>query len=438
MSAVAELQRLLRGSGFRRLAATRLLSQLGDGMFQAGLASILFFDPTKQPSASGIALGFLLLLAPFTLIGPFVGPLIDRWQRQRIILVGNLVRLGLSGLLGYLMIIEAPDAALYVVALLTLSLNRFLLAAMTAAIPRVVADEDLLAANSLLPTLGTLAAVVGAGIGVVVTFLVPGLSDDLQPIAALAFAAVTFGASSWAATTIGRRELGPVNPLDAAHLREHLRDLVHGLRSGAVYLTRRVTPLHALLIMAAQRFLFGLMFVASILISRSILGGDDISDGGLGGFSTVLAAAALGFVLAAVVTPALGHRISRHRWVVICLIVGAAGQGLLARSSATTALLIAAVIVSFAVQGAKIAVDTIIQRDTEDQVRGRAFTLYDMAYNVALMASAAVCAIVLPDDGYSSAIMTVSAVAYLLLALAYALAPKEPRPVSARTDSSTT
>ncbi|MCJ7826757.1 MAG: MFS transporter, partial [Demequinaceae bacterium] len=209
MSAIAELRHLLRGSGFRRLAGARLLSQLGDGMFQAGLASLLFFDPTKETSAAGIALGFLLLLAPFTFVGPFVGPLIDRWQRQRILLVGNLVRLVLAGVLAYLMVIDGPNPLIYVVALVTLSLNRFLLAAMTAAIPRVVADDDLLTANALLPTLGTLAALLGAGVGVVVTFFAPGLPEHLQSLSALSLAGVTFGLSSWATSTIGRRELGP-------------------------------------------------------------------------------------------------------------------------------------------------------------------------------------------------------------------------------------
>ncbi len=429
MSAVAELRHLFRGAGFRRLAGARLLSQLGDGMFQAGLASLLFFDPTSQPSAGRIALGFLLLFAPFTIVGPFVGPLIDRWQRQRILLVGNLIRLFLAGLLGYLMVVNGPDALIYVAALIALSINRFLLAAMTAAIPRVVADEDLLTANALLPTMGTLASLVGAGIGVIVTFFAPGLRDNLQAMAALLLAGVTFAISSLVTSTIGRHDLGPLEPLDAARLREHLRDLVNGLRSGAVYLVRRVTPLHALIVMGAQRFLYGLMFVASILISRSILLNPGSADDGLGKFGLVLMAAGCGFGLAAVVTPALGYRVSRHRWVVACLLVGAAGQGLLALSSSAAALLTAAVVVSFAVQGAKIAVDTIVQRDTEDAVRGRAFTLYDMAYNLALMAAAGVCAFVLPNSGYSVAVMAIAAVGYVVLAVAYAVAPTEPRPV---------
>ena len=437
MSAVSELRHLLRGSGFRRLTGTRLLSQLGDGMFQAGLATLLFFDPTQAATASDIALGFVVFFAPFTIVGPFVGPFIDRWQRQRIILVGNLARLVLAGLLGCLMVVDGPDAWIYVVAVLTLSINRFLLAAMTAAIPRVVSDDDLLTANALLPTLGTLSALVGGGVGLAVTFVAPGLEgkENLQSLAALSLAGITFGLSSWASTLIKRRELGPAYPLDPRQLHEHVADLVRGLRSGAAYLARRVTPLHALLIMAAHRFLYGLLFVASILISRSILAspGDD----GLDEFGVVVAFAAVGFGLAAVLTPALKPRVSRHSWVVLCLLVGAAGQGLVAFSSSAWALLTAAGVLSFAVQGGKIAIDTIVQRDTDDGVRGRAFTLYDMAYNVALIASAGVCALVLPDDGYSVVVMGATAAAYPLLALAYGLAPREPRPVPTDRASST-
>ncbi len=436
MSALRDLRHLLRGSGFRKLAATRLVSQLGDGMFQAGLATLLFFDPTRQSSAADIALGFVLLLGPFTLVGPFVGPLIDRWQRQRILVWSNLVRLGLAGILWATTALDGPGWVLYAAALVTLSLNRFLLAAMTAAIPRVVADEDLLTANSLLPTLGTLAAALGGAIGVVVSFFAPGIAEDQRSMAALIASGVVFGIASWTTTAIKRRELGPVDPFDSGHLREQFGDLVRGLREGARYLAQRRTPAHALVVMAAQRLLYGLMFVAAIIISRNLLA--PAGEGGLGQFGVVLAFAAIGFGLAAILTPALGPWIPRHRWIVLCLLVGAAGQALLALSSERWALLGAAVIVSFAVQGGKIAVDTIVQRDTEDDVRGRAFTLYDMAYNVAFVSSAGIAALVLPDSGYSRVVMASVVAAYLAIAALYAAAPSEPRPLSPASTASDT
>ncbi len=106
----------------------------------------------------------------------------------------------------------------------------------------------------------------------------------------------------------------------------------------------------------------------------------------------VLVFAAVGFGLAAMLTPALGPRFRATGGSSGACVVGAGGQALLAVSSERWALFGAAVVVSFAVQGGKIAVDTIVQRDTEDDVRGRAFTLYDMAYNVAFVSSAGIAA----------------------------------------------
>lgn len=432
MSVIRDLRHLLRGEGFRKLAVTRLLSQFADGMFQAGLASLLFFDPTRQSGAPQIALGFFLLLAPFTVIGPFVGPLVDRWHRQRIVLVGNLIRVALTVVVGVTMAVGGWDGLIYAGALGVLSLNRFLLAALAAAIPRVVDDEDLLTANSILPTLGTLAAILGGAIGVALSRVGGGVGDDPLAVIALGAAAATFAASSWTATRIGRRELGPVHPLDPGQLRERFADLARGLREGARYLTQRVTPAQALLVMAVQRFLYGLVFVAAILIARNLLADPADADAGLAAFAGVLVFAGVGFGLAAILTPTLGPWVSRHTWVVWCCVIGAAGQVVLAISASAAALYVGAAVVSFAVQGGKIAVDTIVQRDTEDSVRGRAFILYDMAYNIAFVSSAAFAALILPDSGYSRAVMVGLVVAYLIVAALYAAAPRTPLPLPTR------
>lgn len=428
MSFARDLKRLWRAPGFRHLAYVRLLSQGGDGMFQVGIAAAFFFDPTMATTPEAIAAGFAVLLAPFTIVGPFVGPLIDRWQRQRILVVGNLVRLALVGGICLLLMVDAATWTLYVSALLTLSVNRFLLAAMTAGLPRVVDAEDLLAANAVLPTLGTVAAAVGGAVGGLVTFIAPQATDAGLAFAALAGSGVAFGLASWATVLIGRRALGPEHPLERLRLGAQVRELGAELRAAVRYLHARVTPFQALGVMAAQRLLYGIMFVASILISREVLGDPDRPEEALGRFTIVVGFAAVGFGLAAVLTPVFKERFSRHAWIVLCLVIGAAGQALLAVSPQPWALLSAAVIVSFAVQGGKIAVDTIVQRDTEDEVRGRAFTLYDMAYNVAFIASAVIGGLVLPDDGYSRAVMAGVVVAYLVVAAVFARAPRRASP----------
>jgi MFS family permease len=369
-----------------------------------------------------------------------VGPLIDRWPRQRIIMYGNLTRLVLVAGIATTLANHGPLWLLYALALATLSINRFLLASMTAGLPKVVARDELLVANSTLPTLGTVAAILGGLIGAVVTFVVPTATDIDQSFAALTGAVVMMGLSSATATRLKKKQLGPEAPLEAFSFWLQVRELGVELAEGFTYLRARVTPLHALAVMATQRFLYGLMFVASILMSRHVWGEAQTSDEAVKNFGTVLLFAGAGFGLAAVVTPWLGQRIERHRWIVICLCIGAAGQALLAVNSERWALLTSAVVISFAVQGGKIAVDTIVQRDTQDSVRGRAFTLYDMAFNVAFISAAVVGALVLPDTGYSRWVMGTLAIVYVLVAVIYSRAPRVPRPLegTAKSEPATT
>ena len=54
-SFVADLRSLLRELDFRRLFATRLISQTGDGIFTAGLGSYVFFNSTSFPDPASAA-----------------------------------------------------------------------------------------------------------------------------------------------------------------------------------------------------------------------------------------------------------------------------------------------------------------------------------------------------------------------------------------------
>ena len=92
MRLVTDLRLLLQSAGFRKLFTVRLVSQSGDGMFQVGLATLFFFTPERMATAADVAAAFAVLLLPFTVVGPFAGPLLDRWRRRQVLLVGNLVR----------------------------------------------------------------------------------------------------------------------------------------------------------------------------------------------------------------------------------------------------------------------------------------------------------------------------------------------------------
>ena len=74
----------------------------------------------------------LVLLLPFTIVGPWAGVFLDRWRRQRVLLAGNLIRAVLAVVIGLIILTVGVNPVVYVLALVTLSVNRFLLAAMSA------------------------------------------------------------------------------------------------------------------------------------------------------------------------------------------------------------------------------------------------------------------------------------------------------------------
>jgi hypothetical protein len=306
-----------------------------------------------------------------------------------------------------------------------LSVGRFIQAGIGSAQPLVVQPEALLTANSVAPTMGTVGAGVGALAGMVASLGPEGVGRGLV----LAIAATLMATAGVLASGFGRGSLGPHG--QAMPLGQALSALMSGLVQGLAYLARRRTPLLAIGAMGLSRLLYALVFIAAILVSRHLLSWPDADDGGLGTFAVILAFAAVGYGLAALVTPLVHGRISPEKWVVVCAGIGAAGQIALAVDYRRAILFPAALALSLAVQGAKIAVDTIVQRDVGDEFRGRAFALYDVAYNAAFLVAAAIAALVLPLDGYSRPLLLAMAGAYAVIGLAYSRAAARgatPRP----------
>lgn len=424
---ISDLRALWPSTGFRRLFVVRLVSQASDGMFQVGLATLFFFSPENASTATGVAAAFAVLLLPFTIVGPWAGVLLDRWRRRQVLLYGNLVRVGLTLVIATVMLTSGVGPAVYVLALVTLSVNRFLLAALSASLPKVVDGPLLLTANSLTPTLGAAAAGLGGAVGFALGLLLP--TGRVRDAVSLAVAAGVMACASALATRLAPDQLGPDERAAATDVRTALGELARGLVAGGRYLVARRTPAAALGIMALHRFCYGAVFIASILIARNLLSDPTDVAAGLATFGTVLAASAVGFALAVVLTPVLSPRVGPHAWVVLCLLLAVASQLVLVVTVSLPAVLGAGGALGLAAQGAKIAVDTIVQRDTADAYRGRAFALYDVMYNAAFVGAAALAAVALPDTGWSPVLFAVLAAVYLGGAVAFARGPRTPAAV---------
>src|SRR5690606_27681320 len=174
---------------------------------------------------------------------------------------------------------------------------------------------------------------------------------------------------------------------------------------------------------------------SDLLISRNLLADPSDPDAGLATFALLTGISFAGNGAAIVLTPIAHERMRPSTWIVVCLGIGALSQALLVLSPARGVVMASAVLLGLSVQGAKIAADTIVQRDTDDTYRGRAFSLYDVMYNAAFVAAAALAVVVLPDTGWSPFAFGGLALAYVVLALAYRGGSlrlgHEPRPVLA-------
>jgi MFS family permease len=405
----------LASPGFRRLLAVRLTGQFGDGVFQASLAGAVLFNPERQAHAADVAAGFTVLLLPYSVIGPFAGVLLDRWSRQRVLVMANAARaVAVIGVVGE--IASGLDGvAFYASALVVISISRFILSALSAAQPHVVADAELVTANAVASTLGTIVTALGGGAAIGIRALIGKSNGDYAVIAAAAL--IPFVTAAAIATAFPRAALGPTDAERRA--RETVADVVRGLVAGARHVRSIPEVANGLAAIGVHRLCFGIWTVCTVLLYRNYFHDDGLFRAGLGGLGQVVAAVALGATLAAVATPAAFRRFGGVGWPAAMLAASAIIEVTLGLTYATATLLLAALLLGFASQAIKISVDTLIQHHVVDAFRGRVFALYDMLFNIALVAAAVLTAGVLPEDGHSPASVVAIAFAWALTAAGY-------------------
>ncbi len=416
---VQDLRIVLRGRDFRRLYSTRLASQLADGTFEAALASLFFFSPARAASASAIAFAFTVAILPYTVIGPFAGVLLDRWSRRQVLVRANLVRASIVVVIAAMVVSGTIGLPLYTLVLVCLSVNRFFLAGLGASLPHVVVRDELVMANAVSTTSGTVMALAGAGVAVGIRQVLG--AGDATDAAIVLLAAAIYLTSSAAARRMDRDLLGP----DGDHrlpwhaVAQAVQGVAVGLAEASVHLWRRRPAFDALAVIGGQRFAYGLVTVSMFLLCRATFADPSDPDAGALRLAVAFVVSGVGFFVAALVTPAMTRLMGLETWIVLCCLFAAGLAAVFASMMTYPAALAAGFAVGIAMQGTKICVDTIVQAHTDDVFRGRAMSFYDMLFNITFVAAAGVCAAVLPPDGYSPMLFVAVAVIYLLTGSAY-------------------
>ncbi|HUR16957.1 MAG TPA: MFS transporter, partial [Candidatus Limnocylindrales bacterium] len=148
--------RLARDARFAAFWLAQTISLFGDRLHQVALG-VLVYAITNSPLATGLV--FFAATLPNIFLGPIAGTFVDRWEHKRVLVASDFIRAGLVLLIPF----AAAANVIYVYPLVFLitTVSLFFRPAKIALLPRIVREDDLLAANSATWTADTIADIAG-------------------------------------------------------------------------------------------------------------------------------------------------------------------------------------------------------------------------------------------------------------------------------------
>jgi MFS transporter len=381
---------LLRGNrDFRSLMGAQFLAQAGDGLVQVALAaSIVFggqkgFDLEGAKSPDDLLRIALYIFIPYTIVSPFLGVVIDRWDRRRLLMVANAFRAGVIAVIALAGVDGLPDAVVFGAFLLTLSSTRVVLATKAAALPDTLEGSSLVEANAVSQLGGALFQLGGAGLA-----LVAKGSIDAEPI-------VLLGALVYLAGAAFPVFMRPMDPdRTRTSLGSEIAHIARSIAQGFREVSRTPRAGASIATYFWLRFLWSFVLVGIGFTTRELLGDDELQVAILTGGAGAVGAA-LGFLFAS----KLSQRVaSTGQLVLSASAVAGIAVAVLGALEIELAIAALAFFLGFGFFLAKISLDSLVQEALGADFRGRAFSLYDIAYNVAWVLAAGIMKIAWSDD----------------------------------------
>lgn len=374
---------------FMRLARVHAASVAADAMVVVALANSLFFDIDPDAARWRILLYLLLTMAPFAVVGPFIGPALDRVSggRRRVIM-------GITGLriiAALLMIPYVNSLLLFPVAFAHLVLGKSYAVAKASIVPETVrTDAELVERNSRLAILSGVAGFVGAGPAVVINYFAGATW-------ALALAGCMFALALWLARELPQVTTPEHTPEETEVGEMELRGRTILFASSAMSVLRGVVGF--MFWMVAFAFRGGTDQIDLSPVGKSLgagirtaLGYPVVDEGVTAAWKlgVIVACSLLGGLAGNLLAPRLRERYDEENMLLGALVAvlgsavlstwvgGLNGAGLMALSIGAGAAV------------AKIAFDTIVQRDAPDADYATSFAGFETRFQIAWVIGAVI------------------------------------------------
>ena len=354
---VGYIDLLRRNRSFRQLWLGQVVSQMGDWFNTIALYTIIL-----QLTGSGRDVGLLLVarFVPSFLFGPISGVVADRFSRRTIMIVSDLLRAVV--VLGFLLVRRADQLwIIYVLTVFQLGLSTFFEPAKTAAIPSIVEDRELVAANAISSVTWSAMLTIGAAIGGIIT-------DAFGTNVAFILDAATYllSAALIASIRVPKRAKRPRQKLSLGRVLG-ITETIEGIR----YVKDRPRVLAYLLVKPAWGLGGGILTLLAVFGERIF----PVGKGAAGGIGVLFAARGIGTAIGPIVARRIAGDGERRMQVTIGIAFLIGGVFYIAFGSATT-LFFALIVLGLAHCGGSILwvfSTVMLQRSVLDSFRGRVF-----------------------------------------------------------------
>ncbi|MGF1499742.1 MAG: MFS transporter [Elainellaceae cyanobacterium] len=397
---------VLKNRNFLALWSGQVFSQLADKVYLVLMIAIISrqFQSGGQPISGWVSVLMIIFTIPAVLFGFLAGVFVDRWPKRTVLVTTNLLRgalvvvlpgliwltqgwRGLWGIpIGFFMLLS--------VTFLVSTLTQFFAPAEQAAIPLMVKPRHLLSANSLYTTTMMASVIIGFALGEPVLELADALIAPLSgtlDIGKELLVGMSYGAAGLLLLLTNMRERRshlqndtncsqqrPANS-QASQRPQFWQQFWRDIQDGLNYLKQHDRVRSALIQLVILFSVFAALAVLAVRLAEVMptLDADQ--------FGFLLAACGVGMAVGAAIVGQFGQHQPRRR----ISLLGSIGVAIcLAALSVLTRQLIPALIV-IGILGAcaaciGIPMQTTIQAETPETMRGKVFGLQNNAVNVAL------------------------------------------------------